>query len=149
CWPRRRSMKEGCMWASPERSYATVGDPVTKPRKKLRLSRSVSTSTRSLGAVVRDAPEREESMGRHRREFLQAVGGMVGGGLGLGTLRAGGEKRDTEPAPSAAFTLLDGRPVGAAAEQLVPGRGAKLVEVWRNRLFEYSWLRAIGRKYLD
>ena len=88
-------------------------------------------------------------MGRHRREFLQAVGGMVVGGLALRTLPAWGGQKDIEAVAFDAFTLLDGRPVVAAAEQLVPGQGAKLVEVWRNRLFEYSWLRAIGRKYLD
>jgi 2-haloacid dehalogenase len=88
-------------------------------------------------------------MRRHRREFLQAVGGMVVGTLALRTLPAWGGQKSIEAVAFDAFTLLDGRPVVAAAERLVPGQGAKLVEVWRNRLFEYSWLRATGRRYLD
>jgi len=88
-------------------------------------------------------------MGRHRREFLQAVGGMVLGGLALRTLPAWGGQKGIDAVAFDAFTLLDGRPVLAAAEHLVPGQGAKLIEVWRNRLFEYSWLRATGRRYLD
>jgi 2-haloacid dehalogenase len=88
-------------------------------------------------------------MKTHRREFLQAVGGVVVGGLALRTLPAWSGQKGIEAVAFDAFTLLDGRPVVAAAEHLVPGQGAKLVELWRNRLFEYSWLRATGRRYLD
>jgi 2-haloacid dehalogenase len=64
-------------------------------------------------------------------------------------LPAWGGQRGIEAVAFDAFTLLDGRPLVAAAEHLAPGQGAKLVEAWRNRLFEYSWLRATGRRYLD
>jgi 2-haloacid dehalogenase len=98
-------------------------------------------------------------MRTHRREFLKVVGGAVAGGLALRPLPALAEEEDRvtgrvsgangiEAVAFDAFTLLDGRPVVAAAERLVPGQGAKLVEIWRNRLFEYSWLRTAGGRYL-
>jgi len=84
-------------------------------------------------------------MRTHRREFLQAVGAVAVGGLALHAPRARGERRDIEAVAFDAFTLLDGRPVAAAAERLVPGQGATLVEAWRNRLFQYSWLCVAGQ----
>ena len=88
-------------------------------------------------------------MRTHRREFLQAVGAVAVGGLALHAPRARGERRDIEAVAFDAFTLLDGRPVAAAAERLVPGQGATLVEAWRNRLFQYSWLCVAGKRYVD
>ena len=43
-----------------------------------------------------------------------------------------------------AFTLLDFRQLPATAERLFPGQGARFEEVWRTRLFDYSWLRVLG-----
>jgi 2-haloacid dehalogenase len=48
-----------------------------------------------------------------------------------------------------AFTVFDPRGVVAAAERLVPGKGAALVNAWRTRQFEYAWLRVLGGKYVD
>ena len=88
-------------------------------------------------------------MRTHRREFLQAVGATALGGLALHSLRAWGRQKEIEAVAFDAFTLFDGRPVVAAAERLVPGQGAALVEAWRNRLFQYSWLCVAGKKYVD
>lgn len=48
-----------------------------------------------------------------------------------------------------AFPILDLRPVFALAEELYPGRGAELSNLWRIRQFEYTWLRTMSRSYAD
>ena len=48
-----------------------------------------------------------------------------------------------------AFPILDPRPVFALAEQLFPGHGAELSNLWRIRQFEYQWLRAMAGRYAD
>jgi 2-haloacid dehalogenase len=48
-----------------------------------------------------------------------------------------------------AFAIFDPRPVFAACEREFPGHGAELATLWRTRLFEYQWLRALGRSYAD
>jgi 2-haloacid dehalogenase len=48
-----------------------------------------------------------------------------------------------------AFTTLDPRPIVFRAEEVFPGRGAQLSDLWRTRQFEYTWLRTITRTYAD
>ncbi|MBG0800631.1 haloacid dehalogenase type II [Methylocystis sp. H4A] len=48
-----------------------------------------------------------------------------------------------------AFPIFDPRPIDALAEALFPGNGTRLVELWRNRQFEYSWLRTASGHYVD
>lgn len=45
-------------------------------------------------------------------------------------------------------TLFDVYSVGALAEQLFPGNGAALAEVWRRKQIEYALLRSLGERYL-
>ena len=47
------------------------------------------------------------------------------------------------------FVIFDPRPVVGFADRLVPGRGAELVEAWRTRQFEYTWLRTLSGRYVD
>jgi 2-haloacid dehalogenase len=47
------------------------------------------------------------------------------------------------------FVITDPRPVFAKAEELFPGKGLALSEAWRTRLFEYTWLRTLGGRYVD
>lgn len=47
------------------------------------------------------------------------------------------------------FVLIDPRPLAVRAEALFPGRGAALMEAWRLRQFEYTWLRTLSRHYAD
>jgi len=58
--------------------------------------------------------------------------------------------------PAAAFkavvfdaygTLFDVHSVASLAEQLFPGRGDALSQLWRQKQLEYSWLRAMSRRY--
>lgn len=48
-----------------------------------------------------------------------------------------------------AFPIFDARPVFALAEQLFPGKGTELSNVWRTRQFEYQWLRALSQQYAN
>ncbi len=35
------------------------------------------------------------------------------------------------------------------AERVFPGKGLELTNLWRNRQFEYAWLRSITNRYVD
>jgi 2-haloacid dehalogenase len=48
-----------------------------------------------------------------------------------------------------AFAVFDPRPVFRFCEELFPGRGAELADLWRARQFEYQWLRALAGTYVD
>jgi 2-haloacid dehalogenase len=48
-----------------------------------------------------------------------------------------------------AFPIFDPTPIFAMAEQLFPGKGTELSDLWRNRQFEYAWLRSLGGRYQD
>jgi 2-haloacid dehalogenase len=47
------------------------------------------------------------------------------------------------------FPIIDPRPIALRAEALFPGRGARLMEAWRTRQFEYTWLRTLSGLYAD
>lgn len=95
-----------------------------------------------------------------RRKFLGLVTGVVAAesfarsgwaGSPLGAVNA--------PQPTEApkirgicfdlFTIFDPRTVARAAEAFAPGRGQELWNTWKVRQFEYSWLRATARRYVD
>ena len=48
-----------------------------------------------------------------------------------------------------AFTLFDTASVVKTAEQLFPGKTNALMTLWRNRQFEYTWLRGLSKQYKD
>lgn len=47
------------------------------------------------------------------------------------------------------LVVFDVRRTLALAESAFPGRGAELVNAWRQRQFDYQWLRAGGEQYAD
>ena len=47
------------------------------------------------------------------------------------------------------FPIIDPRPVAIRAEEVFPGHGARLIDAWRTRQFEYTWLRTLSRRYAD
>ena len=47
------------------------------------------------------------------------------------------------------FPITDPRPVFAKVEEIFPDKGRALNEAWRTRLFEYTWLRTLGGRYVD
>src|SRR6476469_1795275 len=81
-----------------------------------------------------------------RRSFLRTA--LAGAAIPL-VARAATPDLTIEAVAFDAFTTFDPRPVFALAEQLFPGRGAELSNVWRVRQFEYQWLRALAGRYAD
>jgi 2-haloacid dehalogenase len=60
--------------------------------------------------------------------------------------------RPSRPIKAVAFdglAILDPRPALALAKQLHPKAGDGFVALFQARLFEYQWLRALGRHYKD
>jgi 2-haloacid dehalogenase len=47
------------------------------------------------------------------------------------------------------FVVTDPRPVFAKTEELFPDKARALNEVWRTRIFEYTWLRTVGGHYAN
>ena len=79
---------------------------------------------------------------------------LVAGGMAAGVLLSN-PVAQAAPSPQIkalafdAFPIFDPRPVFARAEQLFPGQGAELSNMWRTRQFEYQWLRALAGQYAD
>ena len=48
-----------------------------------------------------------------------------------------------------AFPIFDPRPISLLTEELFPGRGKALGDLWRTRQFEYTWLRTLSGRYVD
>src|ERR1700732_924704 len=48
-----------------------------------------------------------------------------------------------------AFVIFDPRPVFSLVERLFPEKGRDLVNTWRTRQFEYTWLRSVSNQYVD
>lgn len=83
-----------------------------------------------------------------RREFV-----MLAAAGAAGALSAAGSRTPKHSLIEAvafdAFPIFDPRPIARLAEELFPQKGAALMEAWRARQFEYTWLRAVGRRYAD
>ena len=47
------------------------------------------------------------------------------------------------------FAIIDPRLVSARTEEAFPGHGAAVMEAWRTRQFEYTWLRTLMGRYVD
>jgi 2-haloacid dehalogenase len=47
------------------------------------------------------------------------------------------------------FVIFDPKSIAVLAESLFPGKGAELINTWRLRQFEYSWLRNSMLRYAD
>ena len=48
-----------------------------------------------------------------------------------------------------AYTLFDTRSLAAETELAFPGKGTDLMQLWRTRQFEYTWLRCLSKRYKD
>ena len=81
----------------------------------------------------------------HRRRFLQIA---AASSISLGPNLA----HAATPIKAIAFdgfVIFDPKSIAVLAESLFPSKGAELINAWRLRQFEYSWLRnSIGR-YAD
>lgn len=86
----------------------------------------------------------------NRRDFLSLAAGGIATDLFLRISRTyGATTLKVKALAFDAFPILDPRPIFALAEQLFPGKGAELSNLWRIRQFEYQWLRALSGHYAD
>jgi 2-haloacid dehalogenase len=77
---------------------------------------------------------------------------LLGGAIGLlanPVRRSFAQSKSVKAIAFDGFVIIDPRPVAMRAEELFPGQGARLMEVWRSRQFEYTWLRTLSRRYVD
>ena len=82
----------------------------------------------------------------NRRKFIALAGAAA---LAAPAVRSRATTRKIKAIAFDGFPIIDPRPVFASAEEIFPGKGAALSEVWRTRLFEYTWLRTLGQRYAD
>jgi 2-haloacid dehalogenase len=86
----------------------------------------------------------------NRRDFITQTTGVVAAGvLGVSALARAAVANEYRVLAFDAFAIFDAHPIGVLAESLFPGKGAQLMETWRIRQFEYTWLRSLSGQYLD
>ncbi|QQO36029.1 haloacid dehalogenase type II [Bradyrhizobium diazoefficiens] len=81
-----------------------------------------------------------------RRQLLAITSLTVASGIASSSRGAGAPIRAVA---FDGFPIFDLRPIFALAENLFPGRGTELSNVWRTRQFEYTWLRTMTGHYRD
>lgn len=81
-----------------------------------------------------------------RRQLLAIASSTVASSIASDSRGAG---RPIKAVAFDGFAIFNPRPIFALAEQLFPGRGAELSNVWRTKQFEYTWLRTISGHYRD
>jgi 2-haloacid dehalogenase len=84
-----------------------------------------------------------------RRELLLAVGGTAVSCAPLPGRTTSKRRTGIRGVSVDAFVVFDPRPFARALESAFPGRGAAIAASYRVRLFEYGWLRALGKRYQD
>jgi 2-haloacid dehalogenase len=81
----------------------------------------------------------------HRRLLLGAAVGL----LAEPVHRSLAQSKNIKAIAFDGFVIIDPRPVALQAEELFPDQGARLMDLWRSRQFEYTWLRTLSRRYVD
>lgn len=81
----------------------------------------------------------------NRRKFLHISGATAA----LGALPARAAAPDVKAVLFDAFPIFDARPVIDLAEEIFPGKGKAMATLWRDRQFEYQWLRVLSHNYAD
>lgn len=90
-----------------------------------------------------------------RRRFLQslAAGAAVGAFPASSLAAEQPATRSARKVGAIAFdaygTLFDVNSVISLGEQLFPGQGKELSQIWRTKQLEYTWLRTMSRRYAD
>jgi 2-haloacid dehalogenase len=84
-----------------------------------------------------------------RRDLLRSVIGFTGSLVLTGSATAADGTSKFRAIAFDAFPIFDPRPVAARCEALFPGRGSELIQTWRSRQFEYTWLRTAAGRYAD
>src|SRR3569832_2123925 len=101
----------------------------------------------SAESLLAHTAHRHHDAGVHRRTFLHVAGVSALAscihGPGAGT------RLPIRAIAFDLFTIFDPRTVDRRVAALLPGADASAFATsWKSRLFEYSWLRAAGGRYL-
>jgi 2-haloacid dehalogenase len=83
-----------------------------------------------------------------RRAVLAATASSLAA-RGVEAAGGGAAARDIRAVAFDAFAVFDPRSVASLADELFPGKGAELTNIWRIRQFEYAWLRVLSQRYAD
>lgn len=87
-------------------------------------------------------------MNIERRHLLgMAAIGAAAGLAAAATATAAADTPRIRAVAFDAFPIFDPRSIAARAEQLFPGQGMALANLWRTRQFEYAWLRTLMQRY--
>jgi 2-haloacid dehalogenase len=84
----------------------------------------------------------------NRRNFVSLAAGAATAFSAESVIAALSEKKIKAIALDG-LAVFDSRPVAALTEHIFPGRGEEISALWRKQQFEYTWLRTLGRKYVD
>ncbi|MBS0385704.1 MAG: haloacid dehalogenase type II [Proteobacteria bacterium] len=85
-----------------------------------------------------------------RRTLLGAgMAAASGASLAVGSARADAPLLRYRAIAFDAFPIFDPAPVAARVESFFPAVGGQLMNLWRTRQFEYTWLRTISGRYRD
>jgi 2-haloacid dehalogenase len=84
----------------------------------------------------------------NRRNFVSLFAGAVTA-LSAESVMASPSDNKIKAIALDGLAVFDLRPVAALTEQIFPGRGEEISALWRKQQFEYTWLRTLGRKYID
>ncbi len=85
-----------------------------------------------------------------RRELLKlATAAAASGALSQSAIAQGSSRNQIKVVAFDGFGVFDPRSIAALAEELFPGKGMELNNLWRTRQFEYTWLRVVTERYAD
>lgn len=84
----------------------------------------------------------------HRRSFLSSTLGLAALAAAPITLKAAVASRPRVLLFDA-FPIFDPRSVTAAVKEMFPADGDALMELWRTKQFEYTWLRTLSGRYAN
>jgi 2-haloacid dehalogenase len=84
-----------------------------------------------------------------RREFISktCTGCLLAAGGLLNPQTAVPERGEIKAILFDGFALFDPHPVSLLTEQIFPGKGKEITDLWRNRQLEYCWLREAAQQY--
>lgn len=101
----------------------------------------------STGSLIADRVCRHHDACVHRRTFLHVAGVSALASCIHGPVA--GTRLPIRAIAFDLFTIFDPRTVDRRVAALLPGADASaFATTWKSRLFEYSWLRAAGGRYL-
>jgi len=133
----------------PSKQFVRHFSPRTSMFQSLRRLFTIARLANEKGNPPADELiERPRRPAVSRREFLQSSScGLVAGALSVAwPARA---KAGFKAVLFDAFPIFDPSPLATLSRELFGQRGDELTRLWRNRQFEYTWLRISGQRYAD